>query len=111
MINSKIISKTISEEWLTSITNSEGRPYINIYGERNSEKVVYAKLQKDVSHSKIEVIGPTHYYIISGDLIINELDFNKGAYIRIEAGEQFIPKTKNGCTVLCIYTQGYKFLE
>jgi hypothetical protein len=105
----ELFAKKIDEvNYKPSLTGIYGRWSDHIWRDENSgETIMFAKLDEGISYTKMKVFGPTHYYVIKGELIINDQKFDSGTYIRIDSDEEFTPRTEKGCEVLCIYTKGY----
>jgi hypothetical protein len=105
----KLIVKKIDEvNYKPSPTGVDGRWSDHFWKDENSgEKILFAKLDEGISYAKMKVLGPTHFYVIKGELIINDQKYNSGTYIRIDSDDDFTPRTEKGCEVLCIYTKGY----
>lgn len=105
----KIFSKHSSDiNYKLSQTGVSGRYSDHIFRDDDTgERIMFAKLDKGVSYAQMKVYGPTHFYVIKGELIINNQNYSEGTYIRINSEEEFTPKTILGCEVLCIYTKGY----
>lgn len=100
--------KLDQNDWVPSKVIKDGF-YIPCDKDDNTgELISFAKLERNKEYAEIKVKGTTRYYEIEGPLIINDKNYAKGTYIRIEEGEIFTPKSIQGCEVLCIYTKGWE---
>ena len=105
----KIITKNHNDvDYKPSPTEIQGRWSDHLFKDENTgEKVMFAKLDEGISYARMKVFGPTHFFIVKGELIIEGQKYPAGTYIRIESEEEFTPQTSIGCEVLCVYTKGY----
>lgn len=105
----KIFSKKFADvSYNPSPTGVKGRLSDHIFtNQETNEKIMFAKLEMGTSYAKMKVFGPTHYFVLKGELIIDNQGYEEGTYIRIESDQEYTPSTIKGCDVLCIYTGGY----
>lgn len=108
-----VLSVNVNDKrWLHSKTLVEGRYYIEGYrDEKTGELVCWSKLYPDTSYAKIAAKGTIHYYVIIGRMAIADQTFDAGSYVRVENGQNVIPRSDLGCEVFCVYTQGYERME
>lgn len=97
----------------TEVNGLSYKPFYHATGNWDQMDVAFTCLTKfdsDVQYPKLRLLGPVEYFIVNGEIVINDDLCREGDYVRIENGNVRGRATNNGCVVLCVYHKGLEIL-